>query len=149
MSSKGKQFREMEQARREGMQYALKVAKEKGVEGLEQDLKLRGNCRLPIAICNEVVVEEINNIKSMTIDTILAMAVLSLNWEFGFGQKRLARFRDRFMGLSERLVSGEFNWEDVLTQIKMDTGMDFEIRMNLGVEADSINHVEVKKNGMH
>lgn len=31
-----------ERARRDGMAYALKVAKEKGVEGLEEEIKRRG-----------------------------------------------------------------------------------------------------------
>lgn len=31
-----------ERARREGMAYALKVAKEKGVDGLEEEMKRRG-----------------------------------------------------------------------------------------------------------
>lgn len=39
----------MEQARREGMSYALRVAKEQGVDGLEQELRRRNATGLPIA----------------------------------------------------------------------------------------------------
>ena len=39
-----------ERLRREGMAYALSVAKEKGIEALESDMKARGILELPLAI---------------------------------------------------------------------------------------------------
>ena len=41
-----------ERLRREGMAYALRVAKEKGIEALESDMKARGILELPLAMKN-------------------------------------------------------------------------------------------------
>lgn len=37
-------------ARRQGMEYALKIAKEKGIEGLEQEIKRRGRTVAPCLV---------------------------------------------------------------------------------------------------
>lgn len=42
-----------ERARREGMAYALKVAKEKGVDGLEEEMKRRGVSIAPLHTTRE------------------------------------------------------------------------------------------------
>lgn len=42
-----------EQARREGIAYAYRVAKEKGVEGLALDIKKRGITDCPVGISNK------------------------------------------------------------------------------------------------
>lgn len=39
-----------EQARREGMAYALRIAKEKGIKELEKDLQMRRIFDLPVAL---------------------------------------------------------------------------------------------------
>lgn len=39
-----------ETARRQGMEYALRVAKEKGIEGLEAEIKRRGRTFAPCLI---------------------------------------------------------------------------------------------------
>ena len=39
-----------EQARREGMAYALRLAKEKGIDALEEDLKMRNAIDLPLRV---------------------------------------------------------------------------------------------------
>lgn len=39
-----------EAARREGMSYALRIAKEQGIDALEEDLKMRNAIGLPINV---------------------------------------------------------------------------------------------------
>ena len=39
-----------EMARREGMAYALRLAKEKGIDALEEDLKMRNAIDLPLRV---------------------------------------------------------------------------------------------------
>ena len=43
-------WKEEEKARREGMSYALRIAKEKGIEELEKDLNMRKVVDLPIPV---------------------------------------------------------------------------------------------------
>ncbi len=48
-------WKDEEKARREGMAYALKIAKEKGIEGLEDDLKMRNAINLPIPVSKKSI----------------------------------------------------------------------------------------------
>ena len=43
-------WKDEEKARREGMSYALKIAREKGIEELEKDLNMRKVVDLPIPV---------------------------------------------------------------------------------------------------
>lgn len=44
---------EIEQARRDGMGYALKIAREKGIEGLEEEVKFRNISKVSVAMSDE------------------------------------------------------------------------------------------------
>ncbi len=52
-----------EQARMEGMAQALRTAKEKGIEGLEEEIRMRGITGLPCAVPKKALDECIVNIK--------------------------------------------------------------------------------------
>lgn len=91
-------------ARRDGMAYALRIAKEKGIEGLEEEIKYRNITEIPIAIKRDKLNECIENIKLNTIDTILVLSAVTLRDEFGFGKARLARFIERFNLKTDCLV---------------------------------------------
>lgn len=47
----------LEEARREGMAYALKIAKTKGIEGLEEECKFRGATKMPLALPKNAIDE--------------------------------------------------------------------------------------------
>lgn len=118
-----------EQARREGMAYALKIAKEKGVDGLEEELKFRNCTRLPIGVKRSACDEAIGKIKDSTCDTFIALTVSALNDEFGFGEKRLQRFIDRFEFKALCLGEGYCNWADIVSAIKEELGLELKMRL--------------------
>ena len=93
-------------ARRSGMMYALKIAKEKGIDGLEEEIKFRNITMIPIALPRAKVDECINNIKLNTIDTMLILSAAVLRDEYRFGKERLARFIESFNRKTECLVDG-------------------------------------------
>ena len=57
-----------EQARMEGMAQALRIAKAKGIDGLEADLKMRNITGLPCAVSRAAMDECIMNIKYNVVD---------------------------------------------------------------------------------
>ena len=81
-----------EQARREGMAYAFKIAKERGIDGLEKELRLRNITKLPVAIKEKDVEEWCDGMKNQTVDSVGILAMVSLRDGFGFGKKRLLEF---------------------------------------------------------
>ena len=77
-------------ARREGMSYALRYAKEHGLDGLEKELKYRGAYEIPLKISNNDLQKFTDNAKNMMLDTVLILASMTLHDEFGFGRGEIA-----------------------------------------------------------
>ena len=119
-----------EQARREGMSYALKVAKEKGIDGLEEELKRRQAYNIPIRISNKELQAFTDNAKNMMLDTILILASVTLHDEFGFGHDRLNRFKERFNFKAECIGDDFTDWQDQIDILREECGLEYSIRFN-------------------
>lgn len=123
-------WKDEEKARREGMSYALKIAREKGIEELEKDLKMRKVVDLPIPVSKKALEECINNIKNNTVDTFVILMIATLHDEFGFGEKRIQRAIDRFNFKAECLAEDYCSWDDYIQTIKDELGIICDIRKN-------------------
>lgn len=119
-----------EKLRHEGMAYAFKVAKEKGIEGLEEEIRFRGATSIPIAVSRQTCDEAINRIKDHTVDTMMVLCTATLHDEFGFGQKRVQRFLDRFDLKTSCLVEGYVTWQELIDNIKEELDITLSIREN-------------------
>lgn len=117
-----------EQARRDGMAYALKVAKEKGIDGLEDEIKMRGCSIAPCTISQKELNELKKNISNNAIVSITAMSAYVLRWEFGFGDKRINRFKDCVNDLADSIVRDYLTVDDILEELKSDYGIDLSGR---------------------
>lgn len=117
-----------EQARREGMAYALKVAREKGIDGLEEELRYRNSTKLPTAVKREQLDELVENIKMNCLDTVLILAAVTLRDEFEFGRKRIDRFIERFNLKAECLVGDYTTWKEQMGILREEIGLDLVIR---------------------
>lgn len=117
-----------EKARREGMSYALRVAKEKGIEALEEDLKLRGAVNLPIPVSKDAFNECIASIRNDTVDLFIVMLASTLHDEFGFGQKRVQRAIDRFNLKCECLADDYFTWNDIKENIQEELNLTLDAK---------------------
>ena len=69
-------------------------------------------------------------IKMNTIDTVLIMSCMVLRDEFGFGQKRIKQFFDRFNLKTECICDGDVIWDDFIDALREETGIEFSIREN-------------------
>ena len=113
-----------EQARMEGMAQALRIAKAKGIDGLEADLKMRNITGLPCAVSRAAMDECIMNIKYNVVDTF------TLHEKFGFGKTRLNRFIHDFNFQAECLDEDYCTWEDQIEILRQECGLDLSIRKN-------------------
>lgn len=119
-----------EQARREGMSYALKYAKENGIEALESELKRRGAYNIPIRISDKDLKAFTDNAKMMLLDTVLILTSMTLHDEFGFGKERLQRFIERFNFKAECIGDDYTTWQDQIDTLKEECGLEYQLRMN-------------------
>lgn len=84
------------QGRNEGMAFALKIAKEGGIEALEKEIRMRNIWGLHTNVTMKDIQDIKNKITLQVIDIITCVALLTVHDEFGFGQKRGLRFLKRF-----------------------------------------------------
>ena len=119
-----------EQARREGMSYALRYAREHGLDALEADLKKRGAYNIPVRIDDKALKEFTDNAKNMMLDTILILASVTLHDEFGFGKERLNRFKKRFNFKAECIGEDFASWQDMIEILRDECGLEYSIRQN-------------------
>lgn len=119
-----------EQARREGMSYALRIAKEKGIEGLEADLKMRNAIGVPVGVSKSALNEFCENVKLNTIDTMVILMAVTLHDEFGFGQKRCQQAIDRLMLKAGCLADDYTTWQEQIEIMKEECGIELTIREN-------------------
>lgn len=123
--------RKEDQARLDGMAYALKQIEAEGVEAFEKELAMRGrrNPALPLMSPQETV-EASQKIKEMTIDTVLTMTVAVLHDEFGFGKTRCKRFSERYTLKTGCLADNLVSWDDYTRMIKDELDLQIDIRLN-------------------
>ena len=119
-----------EQARMEGMAQALRIAKAKGIDGLEADLKMRNITGLPCAVSRAAMDECIMNIKYNVVGTFTILVAYTLHEKFGFGKTRLNRFIHDFNFQAECLDEDYCAWEDQIEILRQECGLDLSIRKN-------------------
>ena len=126
-----------EQARREGMAYALRVAKEKGIEELEKDLKMRNATKIPVAVQRKDVMSLVGELQENCYKTALLMMSFIVHDQFGFGKKRLSKIMDKFDEAAHDLEEGWISWDDIIEIMEDECGMKYSV-------PDEIRELSVK-----
>lgn len=113
--------------RNEGMQFALRIAKEGGIEALEKEAKFRQVTNLPSDVKMESARKAFTQIRENTADLVMAMTLATLRDEFGFGAKRLQRYIERFEGKMDCINDDYVTWVDIVDNIEEETGVKLSI----------------------
>lgn len=128
-----------EQARRAGMAYAFKIAKEKGIDGLEQELKRRGALYAPCFLTQKELDDFTNRVKVHAIGTITAMAEYVLRNKFDFGNcgkngemGRMDKFKYWMNFYAESVIEDYLTIDDMVENLNEETGIDLFFRKNDG-----------------
>ena len=123
-------YDQMMQYRTDGMEYALKIAKEQGIEALEKEVRFRNKTGISLRTGIQELNAASEKIKAMTLDTFAILTVACLHDEFDFGQKRCQRYLDRMNEKAECIIGDFATWEDYITTIKDELGLNLQIRWN-------------------
>lgn len=124
------------QGRAEGMAFALRIAREGGVEALEREILMRNIWGLQVNVPMKDIQEIKTKITLRVIDIIRVVALLTLHDEFGFGRDRGIRFLNRF-DLKVDCVSSEddgqsVTLEDYINLVNDEMGISLKISEGLG-----------------
>lgn len=84
------------QWRMEGMLYALKLAKEKNIDALEKEIKMRGILKLDIWTPKDYIETMQQAVSENTYCSMLSTTLFTLHDAFGFGRERLHKFKKMF-----------------------------------------------------
>lgn len=96
MAMNKRKIQEYNNARNDGMEFALKIVEEKGIEGLREEMKFRKSIPLPTEITKQIFLDSMMQFKDDTVDLIKLVATCSLDREFEFNAEQLDRFNKRF-----------------------------------------------------
>lgn len=116
--------------RTEGMEFALRLAKDKGIGELEEEVKFRNRTGISLNVTRQELNAASKKIKEMTLDTFSILGIAVLHDEFGFGEKRCQRFMDKMEEGAGFLAADLATWDDFIGEIKNQMGMDVRIRWN-------------------
>lgn len=114
-----------EQLRREGMSYALRVAKENGVEGLENELHRRNASEVPLRITKAQMQQYSESVKENVVNHILLLSLVTLRDEFEFGAKRLKQFQERFTDNASCIAGDWTTWEEQVKVLAEEVGIEY------------------------
>lgn len=117
-------------ARRQGMEYALKIAKEKGIEGLEQEIKRRGRTVAQCLVPQKEMDEFTLKVKQNATGVVTVLSEMVLRDKLGFGTTRMNRFRDYINELADSIEKDYLTVDDVISTIRDETGIDLEFSRN-------------------
>lgn len=123
-----KKDKKMMQYRNDGMAFALKIAKEQGIEVLEKEVAYRKATFLPSAVQEKDVNKFVEEVKMNCLDTVLIMSLMVLRDEFDFEQEDLNRFKQRFNLKSECLADDYTTWKDLQEILQEETNIKTTIR---------------------
>lgn len=126
---------------RAGFERAYRLYKEEGADALEKEMKFRNVTGVNARLTAREIDTGIDDIKRLTIETVLTMAMGTLYAEFGFGEKRLKRFRDVFMEATKDLNAGIVTWADICYNIEDMTGVRVNLIDDLGRNTGMIREV--------
>ena len=115
-----------EQARREGMAYALRFAREKGLDALEADLKMRNAIDLPLRVSKADLDKFSDNVKYNTVLYVKILMAVTMHDEFGFGNKRIKQMFERFDNKAEYIAEDYSTWEEQISIIAEECGIDMD-----------------------
>lgn len=113
-------------ARREGMAYALRIAKEKGLDALEEDLKMRNAIDLPCRVSKADLSKFSENVKYNIVFYIKVLMAVTMHDEFGFGNKRIKQMFKRFDLKAECLADDYTTWDEQVSIIAEECGIDMK-----------------------
>ena len=114
-----------------GMERALRIVKEDGVEELEKEVHFRNATGIESRITAKEYSAGLDTVKAVTIDTVTTMALAVLYGEFGFGQQKLEQFMDTFERATIDLNDGLVTWPDICDNLERLTNVRVHLKETL------------------
>lgn len=123
-------IKELMRGRTEGMEFALRIAKEQGIEELEREVRSRQKTGISLNVTRQELNAMTDKIKKMTLDTFTTLSIASIHDVFGFEEAECRKFMNKMEEGARYLMDDLATWNDYIKAIKDELGMDLTIRWN-------------------
>ena len=124
-----RKLQEYNNARNDGMEFALRIAEEKGIDALREEIRFRKFIELPTAVSREMFLNAMLKFKNDTVDLITLVANCTLDREFEFDAEQLERFTKRFNLIIDCLNDKDNVLpQELLDNLKEETGYNLVLR---------------------
>ena len=133
--------------RMSGMLYAYQIAKEKGLEELEKDIKMRGILRAPLAYSKGDIDSFLEYLKTNFYNSIMSVACIALEDTFGFKKVRLKRFKEAFAKATTNMMDLDYIGENYVTL--EDYAVYLNEKYDLDVEVEVVSVCQENANSAH
>ena len=77
------------EGRLQGMEFALRLVKDQGIEALEKEIRYRSRKKICLNVTTAELSAASNKIKEQTLDTFTILGIAALHDLFGFGEKKM------------------------------------------------------------
>lgn len=130
-----RKLQEYNNARNDGMEFALRIAEEKGIDALKEEIKFRKFIALPTAVSREMFLDAMLKFKNDTVDLITLVANCTLDREFEFNAEQLERFTTRFNLIIDCLNDKDNVLpQELLDNLREETGYNLVLRHMFNVK---------------
>lgn len=123
-------MREYERGREDGLDLALRIVREGGLEALEREVRFRGITGIHTSLAAKDLDKASQKIKEMTLDTFTILGIAVLHDKFDFGRVRCQRFLDGMDEGADLLLDDLATWPDYIRSIKEELNLDLRFRIN-------------------
>lgn len=118
------------EGRTQGLLLAYQIVSDGGIEALEKEIRFRNKTKINTNMDLKSLNKETVKIKAHTIDSMTVVNVSVLHDEFGFGEKRITRFLNKFWDIADSIIRDYATMQDYVDMIHDELGIDLKIRPN-------------------
>lgn len=119
-------MREYERGREDGLDLALRIVRQGGLEALEKECRFRNITGIHTSLAVKDLDKASEKIKEVIADCYVILSLAVLHDEFGFGEKRCQRFRTGLDRAADYINDGLAEWVDYVNSIKEEMGIELK-----------------------
>ena len=119
-------MREYERGREAGLDLALRIVRQGGLEALEKECRFRNITGIHTSLAVKDLDKASEKIKEVIADCYVILSLAVLHDVFQFGEVRCQRFRNGLDKAADYINDGLAEWVDYVNSIKEEMGIELK-----------------------
>lgn len=111
------------QGRNQGLLMALKIVRDKGIEGLEEEIAYRGISGISLNLTKAELDKATRSMQYHATQMAIAVSLITLTDEFGMGKSQVRKFKETFDRKVDEICESDGDTSEMLERIKNELGL--------------------------